>query len=252
MFAHVHNTGSAYFAHTTGWKQILDTTLAASIYAPLASPTFTGTVNFSNATVTGLSTLPIQINNTGKYLKTDGYQATWETITLPQYSIIASPTFSGTVDFSGSTVVGITTTVADSSITSAKILDGTIVNGDINASASISPSKISGTAVTLSDTATVTNTMLAGSIANSKLANSYISINGTSVSLGGSTTIATLPSQSGASGKYLTSDGSSASWGTISTSSYSNGMTTVANKIFYNNTGSIPAGTAAGDLYIQY
>ena len=38
---------------------------------------------------------------------------------------------------------------------------------------------------------TVTNEMLSGSIANSKLANSSISINGSSVSLGGSTTIAT-------------------------------------------------------------
>lgn len=38
------------------------------------------------------------------------------------------------------------------------------------------------------DTATVTNTMLAGSIANNKLANSSITINSTSVSLGGSIT----------------------------------------------------------------
>ena len=38
------------------------------------------------------------------------------------------------------------------------------------------------------DTGTVTNDMLAGSIANSKLANSSVSINGSSVSLGGSIT----------------------------------------------------------------
>jgi len=38
------------------------------------------------------------------------------------------------------------------------------------------------------DTGTVTNDMLAGSIANSKLANSSVSINGSSVSLGGSLT----------------------------------------------------------------
>lgn len=39
------------------------------------------------------------------------------------------------------------------------------------------------------DTGTVTNTMLAGSIANSKLTNSSITINGTSISLGGSATV---------------------------------------------------------------
>lgn len=39
------------------------------------------------------------------------------------------------------------------------------------------------------DTGTVTNTMLAGSIANNKLANSSITVNGTSIALGGSGTV---------------------------------------------------------------
>lgn len=60
--------------------------------------------------------------------------------------------------------------LASDSVTSAKIVDGTIVNGDISATANIAKTKISGTAVTLSDSATVTNAMLAGSIAGSKLA----------------------------------------------------------------------------------
>jgi len=54
-------------------------------------------------------------------------------------------------------------------ITSADLVDGTIVNGDINASAAIAPTKIAGTAITAADTGTVTNTMLAGSIATSKI-----------------------------------------------------------------------------------
>lgn len=41
--------------------------------------------------------------------------------------------------------------IADSAVTSAKIADGTIVNGDISASAAIAPSKISGTAVITTD-----------------------------------------------------------------------------------------------------
>ncbi len=59
--------------------------------------------------------------------------------------------------------------LADGAVTSAKILDGTIVNADINASAAIAATKISGTAITAADTGTVTNTMLAGSIAPTKV-----------------------------------------------------------------------------------
>ena len=59
--------------------------------------------------------------------------------------------------------------IADGAVTSAKIEDGTIVNADVNSAAAIAKTKISGTAVTLADTATVTNDMLAGSITNSKL-----------------------------------------------------------------------------------
>jgi len=48
-------------------------------------------------------------------------------------------------------------------------------------------------------------------IPNSALTNSSVTINGTSVSLGGSAS--TYPSQTSNSGKFLTTDGSSASWG---------------------------------------
>jgi hypothetical protein len=48
---------------------------------------------------------------------------------------------------------------------------------------------VTGTAVTTGDTGSVTNTMLAGSIANAKLTNSSITVNGSSISLGGSATI---------------------------------------------------------------
>jgi len=73
----------------------------------------------------------------------------------------------------------------------------------------------------------ITNAMLAGSIANAKLANSSITINGSAVSLGGSVNVATT--------------------------AYSNGTNTAnSNKIFYNNTGTLPTGTAIGDLYVQY
>lgn len=47
----------------------------------------------------------------------------------------------------------------------------------------------SGTVVTTGDSATVTNAMLAGSIANSKLTNSSVTVNGQTVSLGGNTVV---------------------------------------------------------------
>jgi len=97
------------------------------------------------------------------------------------YAPIASPTFTGTV------------TLPTGTVTSGMILDGTIVNGDISASAAIDKTKISGNAITAADTATVTNTMLAGSIANNKLANASVTINGESVALGGTVTISAAP-----------------------------------------------------------
>ena len=62
--------------------------------------------------------------------------------------------------FNGSGNINFTTSIAT----------GVIVNADVNASAAIAATKIAGTAITAADTGTVTNTMLAGSIANSKLA----------------------------------------------------------------------------------
>jgi hypothetical protein len=54
---------------------------------------------------------------------------------------------------------------------------------------------VSGTVVTTGDTSSVTNTMLAGSIANAKLANSSVTVGSTAISLGSSaTTIAGLSS----------------------------------------------------------
>ena len=204
------NTSDASKPISTATQSALDAKLAistaSSTYAPKISPVFTGTVDFSGATVTGITALPTQTGNSGKYLTTNGTAASWSTLSLTDYATKASPSFTGTVDFSGATVTGFS--IADGSITSAKIADGTIVNTDISASAAIDKTKISGTAVTLSDSGTVSNTMIA---------NSYIVINGTPVSLGSSTTVS-----SGA-------------------------------KTFYNNTGILPtSGMTAGDVYIQY
>jgi hypothetical protein len=79
---------------------------------------------------------------------------------------LASPTISGTItgavvtsaNIVDGTITG--TDVASGTITSTNILDGTIVNADINASAAINPTKVSGTAVTLAGTETLTSKTL--------------------------------------------------------------------------------------------
>ena len=106
-----------------------------------------------------------------------------------------------------------TAKLQDNAVTSGKIADGTIVDADVNASAAIAKTKISGTAITGADTGTVTATILAtdsvttakivdGNVTNAKLANSSLTVNGSSISLGGSATVTAAPS--GTAGGDLT------------------------------------------------
>jgi hypothetical protein len=64
-----------------------------------------------------------------------------------------------------------------------------LIPGTLTASRTLTAPDVSGTIITTGDTGTVTNTMLAGSIANNKLLNSAITVNGSSTSLGGSVTL---------------------------------------------------------------
>ena len=74
----------------------------------------------------------------------------------------------------GITLANVVKTTDTGVVTSTMIADGTIVNADINTSAAIAATKVSGTAVTQADTGTVTNTMLAGSISPSKVTGTAI------------------------------------------------------------------------------
>jgi hypothetical protein len=110
---------------------------------------------------------------------------------------------SATVNGSNVLTEASTSTVTNKTLTSP-IIDGdgiifegttpdsyetTLTVTDPTADRTITLPNITGTVITNGDTGTVTNTMLAGSIANDKLTNSSVTINGNSVSLGGSTTI---------------------------------------------------------------
>jgi hypothetical protein len=160
-------------------------TNALALKAPLNSPQFTGSIDFSGVNVTGLtaaSGLPDQSFSSGKYLMTNGIAASWETLDVSSYAPLTSPQFAGTVSFNNAVV---------------NFADGAI-----------------------------TNAALAGSIQNNKLQNSSIVLNGTTINLGATATL----------GGY-----------------YNPANTNARNKIIYGTSVDAPAGTyVAGDIYIQY
>lgn len=106
-------------------------------------------------------------------------------------STLTSTTLNSTVVSSSLTSVGTLT-----NLTVTNTISGTVTNGVVTSGSYDNPSWITalaGTKVTnavlTTDTGTVTNTMLAGSIANSKLTNNSVTFNGVTVALGASGSI---------------------------------------------------------------
>ena len=116
---------------------------------------------------------------------------------------VTDPTADRTITFPD--VTGTVITNADSgTVTSAMIENGTIVDGDISASAAIGASKISGTAVTQADSGTVTSTMIAdGTIVdgdiNASAAIAQSKISGLTTDLGNKASASDLTTHTGAS-----------------------------------------------------
>lgn len=222
----VDNTTDLLKPISTATQTALDTKLATSVaastYATKASPVFTGTVDFSGATVTGITALPPQLNNTGKYLTTNGTVASWADLsgTVLEGSFSANSLYNvGNKFHLGSGTSG----YAEISVnpTSGRLYHKKVIGGTeleiINESweQTLTNKTISGLNNTITNLQA--SSFADSSITNAKLANSSITINGTPVSLGGTATIS-----AGA-------------------------------KTFYNNTGTLPTtGMVAGDIYIQY
>ena len=143
----VDNTSDANKPVSTAAQTALDAKLAsataATTYAPIASPTFTGTVSGVTKSMVGLG----NVDNT-----TDANKpvSTATQTALDAKAPLASPTFTGTVSLPANTITNTmmaddsvdTAEIKDSAVTSAKIANGTIVNADINASAAIALSKL--------------------------------------------------------------------------------------------------------------
>jgi hypothetical protein len=121
--------------------------------APLASPTFTGTVAGITKSMVGLA----NVDNTSDANKPvssatqTALDAKLATSTAAStYAPLVSPTFTGTV------------TLPTGTVTSGMILDGTIVNADISATAAIAQSKIDGLATSLGLKANLASPALTG------------------------------------------------------------------------------------------
>ena len=121
--------------------------------APLANPTFTGTVAGITKGMVGLGNVD-NTTDAGKPISTatqTALDAKLATATAAStYAPLASPTFTGTV------------TLPTGTVTSGMILDGTIVDADISATAAIAQSKISGLSTSLGLKADLASPALTG------------------------------------------------------------------------------------------
>lgn len=210
--ASIPNSALANSSVTIGTTAIAlgasSTTLAG--LTSVAATTFTGALTGNASTATTLATarnISLSSGVTGTATSFNGSAD----IIIPVTSVAASY-LSGTIPsavLGNSTVYIGTTAVALNRATANLSLGGitsiampgatsgtiTITPAAVAGTTSISIPATSGTLITTGDTATVTNSMLAGSIANAKLANSSITVGTTAIALGASsTTLAGLTS----------------------------------------------------------
>lgn len=141
--------------------------------------------------------------------------------------------------------------IADSAITSAKIADGTIVDADVNASAAIAKTKISGTAITAGDTGTVTSTMIAdGTIVDADI-NASAAIALSKLATGALPTAITVASANLVDGTIVNADVNASAGitsgklaGVFTTASGANRTITIST--------SAPSGGSDGDIWFKY
>jgi hypothetical protein len=147
----------------------------------LTSPTITGTGAIAG-TFTGNLTGNVTGNVSGTAGSATGNAATATALATGRTFQLTGDVEASGVTFDGTGNVSLTTVIGT----------GAIVNADINASAAIDKTKISGTAVTVADTGTVTSTMiLDGTILNADV-NASAAIAYSKLNLGGTITSADL------------------------------------------------------------
>jgi hypothetical protein len=147
----------------------------------LTSPTITGTGAIAG-TFTGNLTGNVTGNVSGTSGSTTGNAATATALATGRTFQLTGDVEASGVTFDGTGNVSLTTVIGT----------GAIVNADINASAAIDKTKISGTAITAADSGTVTSAMIAnGTIVDADV-NASAAIAKTKLNLGGTITSADL------------------------------------------------------------
>ena len=190
----VANGGTGITALGTGVATFLGTPTTANLLAAVTGETGTGAVVFGTSptiaspTITGTGTIAgtftgnVTGNVTGSSGSTTGNAATATALATARTFQLTGDVEASGVTFDGTGNVSLTTVIGT----------GAIVNADINASAAIDKTKISGTAVTVADTGTVTSTMLLdGTILNADV-NASAAIAYSKLNLGGTITSADL------------------------------------------------------------
>ena len=219
------------FPNATGTVAL---TTDLSSYAPLANPTFTGTVNAAaltlsgdltvNGTTTTVNSTTVNVSNAFVFEGTANDFETTLTITDPTADrTITLPDATGTVALTSDITVtpSSTNTLTNKTLTSPKINEDVAVTATatelnyVDGVTSAIQTQIDGKSPTAGNASLVTlGTVTTGTWSANTIA---IDKGGTGQTTAMAAATALLPAQTSNSGKYLTTDGSGTlSWGTVS------------------------------------
>jgi hypothetical protein len=207
------NELAAALANDSSYSTTITTALATKL--PLAGGTMTGAIAMGTNKITGLGTPTVS---------TDASTKAYVDTMLP----LAGGTMSGAIAMGSNKITGLGTPTVNTDAVTKEYADSILVGApgnltgpitSVGAVTSIASQTGTGSTFVVQNTPTLTTPILGIATATS--------INGTSIP-SSKTLVATdstqyvVPSQTGNSGKYLTTDGTTSSWGTIDTTSSAN------------------------------
>jgi hypothetical protein len=252
------NIGSGKTAAIAGTLNVTGT-LTGGIVAPLASPTFTGTVVLPSTTSIGnVSATEIgYLDNVTSSIQTQLDAKLAISTAASTYAPLASPTFTGTVVLPSTTSVG-TVTAAEigylSGVTSA-------IQTQFSAKAPLASPTFTGTPLAPTATSGTNNTQIATTAfvqqvaLNNQLpsqtgnAGKYITTDGTNASW--AAVPDEIPDQTSHSGEFLTTDGSTLSWGAVAAQVYPSAGIAVSTGSAWDTSLTAPTGAIVGTTDTQ-